>query len=59
MSTPSLESLLDMLRDYDVPHNRDAIKAAFEDPDSQTTIQDWMDEYLGPETLLTREEASM
>jgi hypothetical protein len=59
MSTPSLDSLLDILRDHDVSCNQDALKAAFEDPESQTVIETWMKEYLGPATLLTREEAAL
>lgn len=59
MSNPSLDSLLEILRDHDVSYDRDAIESAFEDPESQTAIQMWKDEYLGPETLLTREEAAL
>ena len=59
MSNPSLNSLLEILRDHDVRFDRDAIKSAFEDPESQTVIQGWMEEYLGSETLLTREEAAL
>jgi hypothetical protein len=59
MSNPSLDSLLEILRDHDVSYDRDAIKSAFENPESQTAIHMWMVEYLGPETLLTREEAAL
>lgn len=59
MSDPSLSALLMVLRDRDVPYDRDALKSAFEDPESQTAIQAWMEEYLGPETLLTKEEAAL
>jgi hypothetical protein len=59
MSNPSLNYLLEILRDHDVSYNRDAIKTAFEDPENQAAIQAWMDEYLGSETLLTREEAAL
>jgi hypothetical protein len=59
MSNPSLNTLLEILRDHDVPYDREAMKAAFEDPDSQTAMKGWMEEYLGPETLLTREEAAL
>lgn len=53
----SANSLIEILRERDVPYNRDEIKAVFEDPEQQTAIRAWMDEYLSPETLLTREEA--
>ena len=59
MGRNSLNHLLDVLCDHDVPFDRDAIKAAFDDPDSQTAIQAWVEEYLGPETLLTKDEASL
>lgn len=48
-----------ILRDRDIPYDRDAIKAAFNDPDSQTAIQAWIQEHLTPETLLTRDEAAL
>lgn len=59
MAEDSYQTLLSILRDRDVPHDRDAIKAAFNDPDNQTTIQTWIQEYLTPETLLTRDEAAL
>lgn len=59
MLDPSLNSLFEILRDYDVRYDRDAIKSVCEDPKCQTAIQGWMEEYLGPETLLTREEAAL
>jgi hypothetical protein len=59
MAENSYQNLLTILRDRDVPYDRDAIKAAFNDPDSQTAIQAWIQEYLNPETLLTRDEAAL
>jgi hypothetical protein len=59
MAEDSYQTLLSILRDRDVPHDRDAIKAAFNDPDNQTAIQTWTQEYLTPETLLTRDEAAL
>ena len=57
MADNSLNSLLEILRDRDIPYSRDAIKAAFEDPESRAAVQAWMQEYLSPDTLLTRDEA--
>lgn len=54
-----LNTLLEILRDRDVPYNHDAIKAAFDSPGSQTAIQAWMEEYLSPATLLTKEEVTL
>ena len=59
MAEESYQTLLTILRDRDVPYDRDAIKAAFNDPESQTAMQAWMQEYLTPETLLTRDEATL
>jgi hypothetical protein len=59
MAEDLYQMLLTILRDRDVPYDRDAIKAAFNDPDSQIAIQAWIQEYLTPETLLTRDEAAL
>jgi hypothetical protein len=59
MSNDSYQKFLSILRDRDVPYDRDAIKAAFNDPDSEAAIQAWIEEYLTPETLLTRDEAAL
>jgi hypothetical protein len=59
MAEDSYQTLLTILRDRDVPYDRDAIKAAFNDSDSQTAIKVWIEEYLTPETLLTRDEATL
>jgi hypothetical protein len=59
MSNDLYQKFLSILRDRDVPYDRDAIKAAFNDPDSEAAIQAWIEEYLTPETLLTRDEAAL
>jgi hypothetical protein len=59
MAEESYQTFLTILRDRDVPYDREAIKAAFNDPNSQTAIQAWIQEYLTPETLLTRDEAAL
>jgi len=48
-----------ILRDRDIPYDRDAIKSALSDPESHTAIQEWTEEYLAPETLLTKDEATL
>jgi hypothetical protein len=55
----SVNSLIDILRERDVPYNRNEIKSAFDNPENQTAIRAWMNEYLSPETLLTKEEANL
>ncbi|PVH81258.1 hypothetical protein DL98DRAFT_490263 [Cadophora sp. DSE1049] len=59
MAEDSLQVLVKALRDHDLPCDREAIKSAFADPESKTAIQAWVDEYLSPETLLTRDEANL
>ncbi|TAQ87728.1 hypothetical protein B7494_g3962 [Chlorociboria aeruginascens] len=59
MGNISFESLLDILRSRDIPFDRDALQTAFEDPDSQTAIQEWVQEFLSEDTLLTKEEAAL
>jgi hypothetical protein len=59
MAEDSYQTLLSILRDREIPFDRDAIKAAFNDPESQAAIQAWMEEYLTPETLLTRDEVAL
>jgi hypothetical protein len=51
--------LTKMLRDRDIPFDRDAISSALSDAESQTAIREWMEEYLAPETLLTKDEAAL
>jgi hypothetical protein len=59
MAEDSYQTLMTILRDRDIQYDRDTIKAAFNDTDSQTAIQAWIQEYLTPETLLTRDEAAL
>lgn len=55
MGEKLLDSLQEVLKRYDVPFDPDA----FTDPAAQAEIQSFVDEYLGPETLLTKEEAAL
>lgn len=59
MAEDLFEKLVTIFRDRDIPYDRDAIKSALKDPGSQTAIREWMQEYLCPETLLTKEEATL
>lgn len=55
----SLDILLTVLRDRDISYDRNALETAYNDPESQAAIQKWIQEYLTPETLLTKDEATM
>jgi hypothetical protein len=59
MADSSFKSLIGILHDHDVPFDRDALKSAFDDPESQTAIEAWMEEYTSPETLLSKDEAAL
>ncbi len=59
MARDPLQVLVQALRDHDLPYDRDIINSAFADPGSQTAVQDWIEEYLSPETLLTKDEANL
>ena len=59
MADASFNYLIEILRDHDIPYDREALKAAFNDPKSQTAVLDWVAEYLSPETILTKEEAAL
>jgi hypothetical protein len=59
MADKSFEELIQILRDRDIPFDRDALKAAFKAPESRSAIQNWMNEFLTPATLLTKEEATL
>ncbi|KAF8861323.1 hypothetical protein BDZ45DRAFT_265253 [Acephala macrosclerotiorum] len=51
--------LVKFLRDHDIPYDREAIRATLTNPESQTAVQAWIEEYLSPETLLTKDEAAL
>jgi len=51
--------LLEVLRDRDIPVDKDALKLAFNDPETQTAVRAWAEEYISPETILTKEEATL
>lgn len=59
MAEDALQVLVKALRDHDLPCDREAIKSAFADPESKAAIQAWVEEYLSPETLLTKDEANL
>lgn len=59
MADALTSALIRVLRDHDIPYDRDAIKAALADPESQTAAKAYIEEYLSPETLLTKDEAAL
>ena len=59
MAEDSFNFLVHVLRNHDVPYDRDAIKSLFDDANNQATAQAWMQKHLSPETLLTKDEAAL
>jgi len=59
IDTTPFNTLVEILNNHDLPYDRDAIQAAFDDADSQAAIQAWMQKYLTPDTLLTKDEATL
>jgi hypothetical protein len=59
MAEDLFDVLVGILRNRDVPYDCDALKSACNNPESQTAIRDWIEEYLSPETLLTKDEATL
>jgi hypothetical protein len=59
MADDLFNDLTKILRERDIPYDRDTTKSALNDPESQTAIREWMEEYLAPETLLTKNEATL
>jgi hypothetical protein len=50
-----LELLLESLENHGVSFNKRDLQKAL-DTQSEPAIETWIDEHLGPETLLTKEE---
>ena len=50
-----LELLLESLENHGISFNKRDLQKA-QDAQSEPAIETWIDEHLGPETLLTKEE---
>jgi macrodomain Ter protein organizer (MatP/YcbG family) len=53
-----LTLLLESLRSRDISFSQKDLQKAL-DSQSEPAIETWIDEHLGPETLLTKEELSL
>lgn len=58
-SQEALQHLLAVLRERDIPFGRDDVRWAFESPDTKETVEKWVEEYLGSDTLLSKEELEL
>jgi hypothetical protein len=54
----ALDTLVDCLRDHDITADRDDLEKYF-DGEHAVAIEEWIKEYLGEETLLTKDELSL
>ncbi|KAI9756315.1 MAG: hypothetical protein M4579_003907 [Chaenotheca gracillima] len=54
-----LEEFFRILRDHDIEVNQDDVRSSFESPSSGSALRSWMNEYLGEETLLSKEELQL
>ncbi|KAI9780043.1 MAG: hypothetical protein M1839_007025 [Geoglossum umbratile] len=54
-----LNHMLAVLRERDIPLTRDDVKWAFQSPQTNTEVNSWVQQYLGPETLLSKEEVEL
>ncbi len=58
-TSPELSRLLRVLDDSDLGLGHDDVAWAFESVNTKDSIASWVQEYLSPATLLTREEAAL
>ncbi len=54
-----LEHLLLVLRERDIPLSRDDVQWAFDAPNTKETVEEWVKEYLGVDTLLSKDELEL
>lgn len=54
-----LEHLLVVLRECDIPLSRDDVQWAFDAPSSREAVVEWVKEYLGADTLLSKDELEL
>lgn len=53
------EKVIQAFKDRNLSFKRDDIEAAFKDPSTGPDNVKWVQEHLGPDTLLSREEATL
>ncbi|TQS34091.1 hypothetical protein Golomagni_05540 [Golovinomyces magnicellulatus] len=56
MAEATLKNVTRILREREISFDHDLLKTALKDAKSRSKIQEWVDEYLSPETLLTKDE---
>lgn len=54
-----LDHLLFVLRERDIPLSRDDVQWAFDAPNTKEAVVEWVKEYLGADTLLSKDELEL
>ncbi|KAI9771986.1 MAG: hypothetical protein M1835_006325 [Candelina submexicana] len=54
-----LDRLLAALREHEIPLGRDDVEWAFQSQKTKKEVAEWVTQFLGPETLLSKEEAEL
>ncbi len=54
-----LDRLLAALREQDIPLWRDDVEWAFKSQKTSKEVVEWVNQYIGPETVLSKEEAEL
>ncbi|KAJ9137135.1 Vacuolar H+/Ca2+ exchanger [Pleurostoma richardsiae] len=52
----TLDELVRVLRSYNVPYDRTALKAVFDDPEQGPALKEWTRVHLTPDTLLSEDQ---
>ncbi len=58
-NSDSIAHLLAVLEERQIPVARDDVQWAFDTPSTKGTVEEWVNEHLGTETLLSREELNL
>jgi hypothetical protein len=59
MEVTSLDEVLSIHKERDIPIKRDVIESALEDPAAGLGNAEWVSKHLRPKTLLSKEELSL
>lgn len=51
-----LKQITKVLHDREISYDPDALKVAIANQSNITILQEWVDEYLSPDTLLSKDE---
>jgi hypothetical protein len=58
-ASPQIEHLLAALRERQIPLGRDDVQWAFTSPQTKVEVSNWVQDFLGDENLLSKEELEL